>query len=76
MSSKEILKKLISFNTINDKENSKIIDYIEKYLTKLGFKTEYKSSCLVMSINDECNVGFLGHTDTVSYSDDWSYNPL
>ncbi len=76
MDSKDILKKLISFNTINDKENKKIINYIEKYLKEFGFNTEYKSKCLVMSNSKVCDIGFLGHTDTVSYSNDWSYNPL
>ena len=76
MSSKEILKKLISYNTVNDKENKYIINYIERYLKKYGFKTEYKSNCLVMSNSDDCNVGFLGHTDTVSYSNDWTFDPL
>ena len=76
MNSKEILKKLISYNTINDKENKDIINFIEKYLKEFGFKTEYKSKCLVMSNSDDCNIGFLGHTDTVSYSNDWTFNPF
>lgn len=76
MNSKEILKKLISYNTINDKDNEKIIDFIEQYLKKIGFRTEYKSKCLVMSNREKCDIGFLGHTDTVSYLNDWSYNPL
>lgn len=76
MNSKEILKKLISYNTVNDRENKDIINYIEQYLKEFGFKTEYKSNCLVMSNSDDCNVGFLGHTDTVSYSNDWTLNPF
>ena len=76
MSLKEILKDLISFNTINDKNNKDIIYYIEKYLKNIGFITEYKSHCLVMKNKENCNIGFLGHTDTVSYSNDWSFNPL
>lgn len=76
MSLKEILKNLINYNTINDKENEGIINFIEEYLKKIGFTTEYKSKCLVMSNKEKCDVGFLGHTDTVSYSDDWSFNPL
>lgn len=75
MNSKDILKDLISFNTINDEDNKEIIDYIEKYLKKYNFKTEYKSNCLVMSNKEECEIGFLGHTDTVSYSN-WSFNPF
>lgn len=76
MNSKEILKKLISYNTINDKENKEIMNYIEQYLKELGFTTEYKSKCLVMSNGKDCNIGFLGHTDTVSYSNDWSFQPF
>lgn len=73
---KEILKDLVSINTINDKDNSKIVNYIESYLKDLGFTTEYKSKCLVMSNRKECNIGFLGHTDTVDYSNDWDTNPF
>ena len=76
MSSKEILKKLISYNTINDKENKKIIKYIEQYLKALGFTIDYKSNCLVMSNGKDCNIGFLGHTDTVSCSNDWTFSPF
>ena len=65
MNSKDILKDLISFNTINDEDNKEIIDYIENYLKKYNFKTGYKSNCLVMSNKEECEIGFLGHTDTV-----------
>ena len=31
-----ILKELVRFDTIKDKENNKILDYIEKYLLNLG----------------------------------------
>lgn len=76
MNSKEILKRLVSYNTINDKKNEDIINYIEQYLKGLGFRMEYKSKCLVMSNKEVCDIGFLGHTDTVSYADNWSYSPL
>ena len=76
MNSKDILKDLISFNTISDKDNKLIINYIEKYLKNIGFKTDYKSKCLVMSNKSVSNIGFLGHTDTVSYSSDWLTNPF
>ena len=36
----EILKKLISFNTIKDKENDLINNFIEEYLQNLGFETQ------------------------------------
>lgn len=75
MNSKEILKDLVSFNTFNDQENSRIINYLETYLKKLGFETEYKSKCLVMKTRQEAKVGFLGHTDTV-YGSGWTINPF
>lgn len=67
----KILKDLIGFNTIKDEENSKIINYIENFLNKLGFKTESKTSNLVMSIGKNYKIGFLGHTDTVEYIDEF-----
>ena len=67
----EILKKLISFNTIKDKENKKILNYIESYLKGLGFKTEIKTKNLVMSIGENPQLGFLGHTDTVMYTNEF-----
>ena len=63
----KILKDLVKFNTIKDKENKEIINYIEKYLKEIGFKTEYKTKNLVMSIGENPKLGFLGHTDTVEY---------
>ena len=72
----EVLDKLVKFNTIKDKENSEILDYLEIYLKDLKFKTEYKDKCLIMSIGKEQKIGFLGHTDTVEYIDGWNTNPF
>ena len=72
----KILKNLISFNTIKDKENEKIINYIEEYLKALGFKTDYKGRNLIMSIGKNAKIGFLGHTDTVEYIEGWNTNPF
>ena len=71
----KILKDLVKFNTIKDKENKEIIEYIEKYLKNLGFKTEYKTKDLVMSIGKNQKFGFLGHTDTVEYIEEFK-NPF
>ena len=76
MGAKDILKDLIGFNTEKDKENTKIINYIERLLINKGFETEYKSKCLIMKIKDKYNVGFLGHTDTVMPNNDWKTDPL
>ena len=72
----KILKDLIAFDTIKDKQNKEIINYIENYLKNLNFKTEFKGKYLIMSIGEEYNIGFLGHTDTVEYIDGWNTNPL
>lgn len=72
----DILKKLVEFNTIKDKENEKIINYIENELTKLEFKTQYKGKYLIMQYGENSKVGFLGHTDTVEYVNGWKTNPL
>lgn len=72
----KILKDLIRFNTIKDKENEKIINYIEEYLKNIGFKTEYKGKNLIMSIGENSKIGFLGHTDTVEYIEGWNTNPF
>lgn len=76
MNAKQILKDLVKFNTINDKENQEIINYIENILKNKGFKLEYKSKCIIMSIKNKINLGFLGHTDTVKAGDDWTNNPF
>lgn len=70
---KEILKNLVKCNTIKDKENEKIINYLESTLQSLGFKTEKKEKYLIMSNKTEAGIGFLGHTDTVNFSDGWEY---
>lgn len=72
----KILKDLVEFNTIKDKENTAILDYIENYLLDLNFKTEYKDKNLVMSYGENPKIGFLGHTDTVSYTEGWQTNPF
>ena len=72
----QILKDLVSFNTVKDTENEKIINYIENLLKTKGFKTDYKSKCLVMSYGDNPSFGFLGHTDTVEYIDGWNTDPF
>ena len=71
----QILSDLVKFNTIKDKENGAIIEYIEKYLKGIGFKTEHKTKNLIMSIGKNPKLGFLGHTDTVEYIEEFK-NPF
>lgn len=76
MQNYEILKKLVSFNTIKDKENREIIDYIENILKEKGFKTDFKGKVLIMSYGKNPTFGFVGHTDTVEYIDGWDTVPF
>lgn len=76
MEIEDLLNDLISINTVDDLENKKIINYLENYLEKLGFKTEYKTKCLVMSIGEKPILSFIGHTDVVGVSKEWNYNPF
>lgn len=58
MESKEILKNLVQFDTYKDKENKRIMNYIQQILERKGFKLEYKTKCLIMSIKEKCNLDF------------------
>jgi acetylornithine deacetylase len=71
----EILKNLVRLNTIRDRENNLIIDFIENYLQGLGFKTKRVDKCLVAKNDDNPKIGFIGHTDTVDYNT-WDGNPF
>jgi len=80
----EVLKQLVSFNTVGDKENNKIINWIEKFCLDIGFKTKLIKNendsklCLVASSGNCQKNGliFLGHTDTVPAGDGWKTNPF
>ena len=76
MKIEKVLEDLIKINTVNDLENEKIIDYLEKFLLNLGFKTEYKTKCLVMSIGTSPILSFVGHTDVVPVSNNWKNKPF
>ncbi|MCI8277662.1 MAG: M20 family metallopeptidase [Clostridia bacterium] len=68
-----VLEDLIKCNTIKDEENEKILGYIENILNSIGFKTEKRDKFLIMSNKEETSLGFLGHTDTVEFTDGWKY---
>ena len=73
---KNILEKLVECNTVKDAENTKIMNYIESELNSLGFKTLKKDKILIMGNREEVALGFVGHTDTVEYTNEWKYNPI
>lgn len=78
----EILRKLVSFNTIEDKENNKIIEWIKSYLLPLGFHcielTDKKNGkkCLIAEIGNNPQIAFSGHLDTVNITNNWTKNPF
>jgi len=83
----EILSDLIGFKTISGDDNSKLINYCEDYLNKLGassFKTfddEKKRINLFATIKAKKPNGIKpiilsGHTDTVPVSKSWSTDPF
>lgn len=82
MAVKEILKDLVSINTIADKDNSIIMDYIGDFFLKLGFKInrimnkDTGKEVLIAEFGQEPAVGFLGHTDTVGITEGWITDPF
>ncbi len=75
MEVKEILRDLVSFNTIRDQENKEIMNYIENYLSNFGFTTQRVEKCLIAYNDENPNIGFVGHTDTVDYGS-WDGDPF
>ena len=75
MEVKEILKNLVSFNTIKDNQNKEIMDFIEEYLKGYNFTTKRVKKCLIAYNDEKPNIGFIGHTDTVDY-ESWDGSPF
>lgn len=78
----KILKKLVSFDTVEDKRNNEIVEWIKQYLLGYGFKCkiiiekETKRKCLVAQIGKKPILAFSGHLDTVNASEEWKSQPL
>ena len=72
-----ILKDLIQFNTAFDAQNKSIMEYIDAYLAKIGFKNHYvidndtHKLCLVAEAGTDAPLGFVCHTDTVQLGNNW-----
>ena len=74
---KKILKKLVSFNTIKDKENKNIIEYIKSEVESLGFTVSYEGKSLICEYGKDFKLGFLSHTDTVEVNKEaWATDPF
>lgn len=75
-----ILKKLVSFNTIEDLQNDEIIEWIKQYLIEYGFKCktisdkQTKKKCLIAQIGKKPILAFSGHLDTVNATERMEYS--
>lgn len=85
MSSKEILSKLISFNTVSSNSNMALIDYVSEYLSEFGIKAqvihdkvEKKANLLaVIGPKDVPGIMLSGHTDVVPViGQNWDTDPF
>ena len=82
MTAKEILKDLVAINTIADRDNTSVMDYIENFFAPLGLTVERRKNndtgkeILIARYGEEPAIGFLGHTDTVDITDGWTTDPF
>ena len=82
MKARDILKDLVAINTIADKNNHEIMDYIEDFYNKLGVSVERRANpengkeVLIASYGEDPAMGFMGHTDTVDITDGWETDPF
>lgn len=82
MKAKEILRDLVAINTVADKENEKIMDYIGDYFSELGFEVKRirnrttGKEVLAARFGSDPAIGFLGHTDTVDVTEGWNTDPF
>ena len=82
MEARDILKDLVAINTIADKNNHEIMDYIEAFYDKIGVSVERRANektgkeVLIASYGEDPAIGFMGHTDTVDITDGWVTDPF
>ncbi len=82
MTAKDILRDLVAIDTIKDRCNKEIMDYIENFLCGKGLTVgrylnwETGKEVLTASTEKEPAVCFIGHTDTVSVTEGWNTDPF
>lgn len=84
MQVEKILEKLIKFNTVEDKENEKIVQWIFDFLKKRNFCVEVITDPITKNSNlvaynkplENVTLFFCGHMDTVPASSQWKSNPF
>lgn len=79
---KELLKDIVAINTIADKDNKGMMDYLENFFVSLEFDVkrmkneEVNKEVLIASYGENPAIGFMGHTDTVAVTEGWETDPL
>lgn len=79
---KEILRDLVAINTIADKNNKEIMDYIQNFLESYGFvvkrikNEDTGNEVLCGQYGEDAAIGFMGHTDTVDITEGWVTDPF
>ncbi|QOZ26616.1 acetylornithine deacetylase [Bradyrhizobium sp. CCBAU 51753] len=82
---RKLLADLVAFDTVSDRSNLPLIDYIEAYLASLGVSGQRivddtgEKASLWVTIGPEDRAGLVlsGHTDVVPVAgQDWSHNPF
>ncbi|TJX00423.1 M20/M25/M40 family metallo-hydrolase, partial [Neisseria gonorrhoeae] len=82
---RKLLADLVAFDTVSDRSNLPLIDYIERYLASLGVSgqrivddTGQKSSLWVtIGPQDKAGLVLSRHTDVVPVAgQDWTHNPF
>lgn len=80
--SKDILRDLVAINTIADKDNKAIMDYMEILLKGLNFSVkrllnkDTDKEILIGEYGKDPAIGFMGHTDTVDITEEWATDPF
>ena len=79
---KDLLGRLVSFDTVADKENKELMDFCQEFFEKRGFSVERHHSevtgkdNLIASYGEDPQLGFLGHTDVISIAEGWETDPF
>lgn len=76
----DILKKMVSIDTVADNDNKTFIEYVSKILINEEFNVEYIKNyngkvCLVAKKGNDIKLCFMGHSDTVPITGCWNTNP-
>lgn len=78
----QILEKLVAFNTVEDKENKEIVEFIKAFLGEYSYECKTiinkntNKKCLIAKIGENPVIGFSGHLDTVKVAEGWETDPF